>query len=353
MRIVHLIQPASCPAPPWPCADQRADAPCHIVAALAASSGIGTHEAIILGGSRAQRDAAACGLRAAHVAPLMGHGVLGTRPLSAALRSLSRDDIVIGWGTQFRRILDLARPRSTRIAVDLSTGVLWSRAAAGGDWEAGDPLPARLGSHANFAPAASAQITSGPISVGLCDDAPAHAPTVAFAFALGVLAATGFDVTPVLRRGVRDLSRLVRHTREGGRLLTPRLFEGPIAAQSNECNWWLCALPSRATQTDPPYAHWSTLILADVMASRGAHVLGVGDGCRWIDASLAPRIRMVEGHALSDASAGLLVALAEGAMNWSGDPTSDVCAAINNAVRRASRGESPRTWAKREKQHAS
>ncbi len=346
MNVVHVFQPASCPPPPWGGDDQRADSPGRVIADLQRlESG---HRAIVMGGSTARRECELMGVKADPLAPALGASFLATRSLASRLPSGRSGDVLVGWGLQFRRVFDMIRPRAACLVVDLRTGALHGRSAATTSWESGPTLPARV--HGPVLPAPS--IPTGALRIGLCWDGPAACPTVAFTFTLGVVSTSGVPTTAVIKRGAPHGARLARHAREGGRLAGVLPFEGAIALHSDLADCWLFAVPSRAAHVEPPFTDWSTMVLADLLASAGVNVLGVGDGCNWLAPELRARARMIPGSTLADAAAGLIGALGAPAVAGSAVGTESAAMVIQAATRRVARGEPLGTLGVKEHRHA-
>ncbi|MFZ4574316.1 MAG: hypothetical protein ACOYN0_07945 [Phycisphaerales bacterium] len=338
MRVLHLLQPAACPSPPWNGNDQRADSPCLVVAELLRRGPEERHRAVVIGGSEAAADARTLGLECPHLAPPLGVSWLVARELSKQLHREWDSELVVGWGSQYQRVFDATCRARACAVVDLRTGRLRTRQPRG-DWIDGPSLPARL--EIPIPATDWKRPPGGPFRVGLCWDGPSPAPTVAYAFTLGALAAGGHEAGAMVRRGIRDGARLARHSREGGRIVDLTAFQGPLLPRAGLAEYWIMALPSRGGPIEPPYTDWSTLVLADAMAAAGTRVLGVGDGCAWQPARLRPRVAMLAGSRLSDAATGLASVFESEPVVPVANRELSASAILGAALARLARGESP------------
>lgn len=307
MRLLHFVQPRRGLRPTWNCADQRSDAPCAAIARMSSDESRKSDFTVVFGGTDAVADARLFGLNTLSHAPVCGDSRLGLRRLAHLNQSRTDTDVLIGWGSQFRAVFDELMPRSNAIVIDLCTGVACARSLMQSAWHTLSALPARLGpelrrSSQRF----DADRENRSVAIGLCRDGPAMEPLASFIFAMGGVAVSGFEIDAVVSSDVRDLSRIQRHTREGGRLRSVRLLSKPVELSGTDADLWIYALtPKSGIAKSSESSDWSSLLAADALAERGFHVLAALPDSNFIPPAIAPRTMFVRANALSDVAGAM------------------------------------------------
>jgi hypothetical protein len=316
MRLFHFVQPRGSPRPTWRCADQRSDSPCAAISRMSSGSSRNHDITIVFGGAEAVTDARSFGLNTLSHAPVCGSSRLGLRRLRFLDQTRNAADVLVGWGIQFREVFDELMPRSNAIVIDLATGVAFVRSLMQSAWHTLPALPARLGSE--LGPSASrsnSHLRTGSVAIGLCRDGPAIEPLSSFIFAMGGVAVSGLEIDAVVSPDIRDLSKIKRHTQEGGRLRSVRLLTKPVALSGAEADLWIYALtPKSGVATAADSTDWSSLLAADALAERGFNVVAALPQRNFIPPSIAPRTMFAQANALSDVAGAMRNWLIEGRM---------------------------------------
>jgi hypothetical protein len=207
----------------------------------------------------------------------------------------------------------------------------------------GPTLPARF----NLETGANVQCCleppeTGAFRLGLYSDGPEVTPTLTFSFILGVLGTAGMRVEACLRRDATELRRVIRQERDGGRVARVFPVNSPLLHHAADCCAWVCALSPRWTQGLTPRAAWSTLLGGDALAATCPRVAAVRSAAQWLDESLQPRVRMIEGDALSDAASVLIHMLESPVGEPAARKGADVVSELRRAIRRVAQGQSIR-----------
>jgi hypothetical protein len=307
MRLLHFVQPRRGPRPAWNCADQRSDAPLAAIARIAQGADRIHDATVVFGGAAAVSDACMFGLNTIAHAPVCGWSRLGLRRLRNLDHRRTSTDVLIGWGSQFREVFDRLMPRSNAIVIDLADGTTTVRSLMQSAWHTLPAMPARLGCDTpQYAHAFQSEPRAPRVAIGLCRDGPKIEPIASFTFAMGGVAVSGFEVDAVVTPDVNDLSRLLRHTREGGRLRTVQLLQRPLALSGTAADLWIYAItPKSGLASSSDSTDWASMLTADSLCAQGFNVVAALPDCSFIPPSVAPRTMFVQTHALSDVSGAI------------------------------------------------
>lgn len=272
------------------------------------------HTTIVFGGSDALQDARRFEIPVVQHAPLCGHSIIGLGRMQEFCRALRTSDVIIGWGSQFRSVFDRIAPHANAVVIDLATGVPNVRTLMQSAWHALSALPARLDSAPLPTPKGFIRGSSEEaITIGLCREAPTIEQIAAFTYALGGVAVSGFKVDAIIPRHFSGARRMIRHTREGGRLNCLRAIDRPLPLAAECAQLWLFASTSKSGRSSQEDFDWSTMLAADALAASGASVLAALPSSAKFDPTIAPRTLFATAETLSDV-AGFIHRRLEGSM---------------------------------------